>query len=109
MKLCVLSRQGKEAVVGVLVQGSFFGEGCLVGQRKRMATATALGTSTIARIEKAAMIRVLHDESSLPSCLWPICCLAMRASKRTELIISSIRPRSGGANPSVAGSLWERR
>ena len=64
MKLCVLSRQGKEAVVGVLVQGSFFGEGCLVGQRKRMATATALGTSTIARIEKAAMIRVLHDESS---------------------------------------------
>jgi CRP-like cAMP-binding protein len=64
VKLCVLSQQVKEAVVGVLEQGSFFGEGCLVGPRKRMATATALGTSTIVRIEKAAMIRVLYDESS---------------------------------------------
>ena len=56
--------QGKEAVVGVLEQGSFFGEGCLVGQRAGMAIATALGTSTIVRIEKGAMIRELHDESS---------------------------------------------
>ena len=64
VKLRVLSQQVKEAVVGVLEQGSFFGEGCLVGPRKRMATATALGTSTIVRIEKAAMIRVLYDESS---------------------------------------------
>jgi CRP/FNR family transcriptional regulator, cyclic AMP receptor protein len=64
VKLSVLSQQGKEAIVGVLEQGSFFGEGCLVGQRACMATATALGASTIVRIEKAAMIRVLHDESS---------------------------------------------
>jgi CRP-like cAMP-binding protein len=60
----VLSQQGKEAVVGILEQGSFFGEGCLVGQLACMATATALDASTIVRIEKAAMIRVLHDESS---------------------------------------------
>ena len=64
MKLTVLSQQGKEAVVGVLEQGSFFGEGCLVGQLTCMASATALDVSTIVRIEKAAMIRVLHDESS---------------------------------------------
>ncbi|MEK6639628.1 MAG: Crp/Fnr family transcriptional regulator [Nitrospirota bacterium] len=64
VKLSVLSQQGKEAIVGVLEQGSFFGEGCLVGQRACMATATALGASTIVRIEKGAMIRVLHDESS---------------------------------------------
>ncbi len=64
VKLTVLSRQGKEAVVGVLEHGSFFGEGCLVGQLACMATATAVGISTIVRIEKAAMIRVLHDESS---------------------------------------------
>jgi len=64
VKLTVLSRQGKEAVVGILNHGSFFGEGCLVGQMARMATATALDASKIVRIEKAAMIRVLHDESS---------------------------------------------
>jgi CRP/FNR family transcriptional regulator, cyclic AMP receptor protein len=64
VKLTVLSQQGKEAVVGILDHGSFFGEGCLVGQLACMATATALDVSTIVRIEKAAMIRVLHDESS---------------------------------------------
>ena len=64
IKLTVLSQQGKEAVVGILEQGSFFGEGCLVGQLACVATATALDASTIVRIEKAAMIRVLHDESS---------------------------------------------
>ena len=64
VKLTVFSQQGKEAVVGVLEHGSFFGEGCLVGQRACMATATALDASSIVRIEKAAMIRVLHNESS---------------------------------------------
>ena len=64
VKLTVLSPQGKEAVVGILEHGSFFGEGCLVGQLACMATATAVDVSTIVRIEKAAMIRVLHDESS---------------------------------------------
>jgi CRP/FNR family cyclic AMP-dependent transcriptional regulator len=64
VKLTVLSQQGKEAVVGILEQGSFFGEGCLVGQLTCMATATALDASMIVRIDKAAMIRVLHDESS---------------------------------------------
>jgi len=64
VKLTVLSQYGKEAVVGILEHGSFFGEGCLVGQLACMATATALVVSTIVRIEKAAMIRVLHDESS---------------------------------------------
>lgn len=64
IKLTVVSQQGKEAVVGILEYGSFFGEGCLAGQLACMATATALNASTIVRIEKAAMIRVLHDESS---------------------------------------------
>jgi len=64
VKLTVLSQQGKEAVVGILEHGSFFGEGCLVGQLACMATATAVDVSTIVRIEKAAMIRVLHDETS---------------------------------------------
>ena len=64
VKLTVLSQQGKEAVVGILDHGSFFGEGSLVGHLACLATAIALDTSTIVRIEKAAMIRVLHDEPS---------------------------------------------
>ena len=64
VKLTVLSQQGKEAIVGILEHGSFFGEGCLVGQRECLATATALGKSTIVRIEKAAMVCVLHEEPS---------------------------------------------
>jgi CRP/FNR family transcriptional regulator, cyclic AMP receptor protein len=63
VKLTVVSEMGKEAVVAILGHGDFFGEGCLAGQLVCMATATALDPSMIMRIDKAAMIRVLHDES----------------------------------------------
>jgi CRP-like cAMP-binding protein len=62
VKLTVVSEQGKEAIVAVLEKGSFFGEGCLAGQLVCMATATTAEDSTLVRIEKTAMIRVLHDE-----------------------------------------------
>lgn len=62
VKLTVVSQQGKEAVIALLERGDFFGEPCLVGQPVRLTTATALETSTIVRIEKPAMIRMLHDE-----------------------------------------------
>ncbi len=62
MRLSVVSTQGKEAVFAVLEEGAFFGESCLIGQTIRTATATALGESALVRIEKEAMIRVLHDE-----------------------------------------------
>jgi CRP-like cAMP-binding protein len=62
VKLSVVSQQGKEAVVAMLVQGNFFGEGCLAGQRVYMATATSLDHSSIVRIDKQAMIEVLHNE-----------------------------------------------
>ena len=64
VKLSVLSQQGKEAVVGVLEHGRFFGNGCLVGQLTCLATAIALDASTILRIEKVAMIRVLKNEAN---------------------------------------------
>ena len=64
VKLTVVSAQGKEAVIAILEPGSFFGEGCLAGQLVYMATATAMGNSTLVRIDKQAMIRVLHDEPS---------------------------------------------
>ena len=60
--LTVTSSEGKEAIVAMLEPGSFFGEGCLAGQSVYMARATAAETSTLVRIDKQAMIRVLHDE-----------------------------------------------
>ena len=62
VKLTVVSKQGKEAVVAILERGSFFGESCLAGQTVRSATATALEDSSLVRIDKDAMIRVLHEE-----------------------------------------------
>ena len=65
VKLAVVSKQGKEAVVAILGAGDFFGEGCLAGQRLHMASAVAMTVSTIARVEKDTMIGVLHDEPKL--------------------------------------------
>ncbi len=62
VKLSVVSEQGKEAIVGIVETGGFFGEGCLAGQRVCMATATAMEDSSLLRIDKLAMIKVLHDE-----------------------------------------------
>ena len=62
IKLSVVSQQGKEAVIAVLGAGDFFGEGCLAGQPLRMASATAMAESSILRVEKQLMIRMLHDQ-----------------------------------------------
>jgi CRP-like cAMP-binding protein len=62
VKLSVLSEQGKEAVVAILEPGQFFGEGCLNGQRLRIATTTALEQCVITAITRDAMIALLHDE-----------------------------------------------
>jgi len=62
VKLTVLSQQGKEAVIAILEPGAFFGESCLAGQAIRTATATAVENSSIVRIDKEAMILVLHEE-----------------------------------------------
>jgi CRP/FNR family cyclic AMP-dependent transcriptional regulator len=62
VKLTVVSQQGKEAVVAMLEGGDFFGETCLAGQRVCSTTATSLDASTIVRIDRATMSRVLQDE-----------------------------------------------
>lgn len=64
VKKTVVSEQGKEAVVAVLGTGDFFGEGCLAGQALRIATVTALTECVIVRMEKANIIRVIHEEPS---------------------------------------------
>ena len=62
VKLTVISSQGKEAIIALLEPGAFFAEGCLAGQLVCMATATAAEQSTLVRIDKQAMVRVLHDD-----------------------------------------------
>ncbi len=62
VKITVISQQGKEAVVAILGADEFCGEGCLTGQPRRVATATALTECKIMKLDKAEIVRVLHDE-----------------------------------------------
>jgi CRP-like cAMP-binding protein len=62
VKVVVLSEQGKEAVVGIMGTGQFFGEGCLNGHALRIATTTAMEECLITTITKTAMMTALHDE-----------------------------------------------
>jgi CRP-like cAMP-binding protein len=64
VKLTVVSKQGKEAVVAILKDGDFFGEGCLAGQQLRMATAVAISECSVMKLEKAAVVRLLREEPS---------------------------------------------
>jgi CRP/FNR family transcriptional regulator, cyclic AMP receptor protein len=61
-KVTVVSEHGKEAVVAILGINEFFGEACLAGQTQRIATVTSMAESAIVRLEKAAIVRVIHQE-----------------------------------------------
>jgi CRP-like cAMP-binding protein len=62
IKIAVTSKQGKAAVIAILGSGEFFGEGCLIGQPVRLASAMAMTDCEIMRVEKAAMTRILQAE-----------------------------------------------
>ena len=62
VKLTVVSPHGKEAVIAILEPGSFFGEGCLAGQRVQLATATIVDEARIVRIDKQSMLQLLQDD-----------------------------------------------
>ncbi|MGA2648311.1 MAG: Crp/Fnr family transcriptional regulator [Candidatus Sulfotelmatobacter sp.] len=62
VKLTVLSKTGKEATIGILNEGDFFGEGCLSGQALRMCSATAMTDCTVMCIDKESMLDVIHRE-----------------------------------------------
>ena len=64
VKVTVVSEQGKEAVVAILETNDFFGEGCLAGQARRRATVLTMMDSVIVRLEKAAIVRVIHREAA---------------------------------------------
>jgi CRP/FNR family transcriptional regulator, cyclic AMP receptor protein len=62
VKVSVVSEQGKEAVVAILGARDFFGEGCLAGQSLRMATVSTMTDAVISRLEKSAIVRMIHQE-----------------------------------------------
>jgi CRP/FNR family transcriptional regulator, cyclic AMP receptor protein len=69
VKMTVVSRRGKEAVIGMVEPGQFFGESSLVaGHPLRMASATSIGHSIILRFEKAAVVRLLHEDGEFADC-----------------------------------------
>jgi CRP/FNR family cyclic AMP-dependent transcriptional regulator len=62
VKLSVVSKGGKEATIGILNEGAFFGEGCLTGQPFRMCSASTITDCTVMRIDKKSMMDVIHRE-----------------------------------------------
>jgi CRP/FNR family transcriptional regulator, cyclic AMP receptor protein len=62
VKITVVSAHGKEAVIAILGTDDFFGEGCLAGQTQRIGTVRAMTDSVITRLEKAAIVQVIHQE-----------------------------------------------
>jgi len=69
IKLTVISKHGKEAVVALLGAGDFFGEGCLAGQPLRVASATTISECSILRMEKAPAIRLMHEQPAFSEIL----------------------------------------
>ena len=65
VQITVVSGQGKEGIVAMLKAGEFFGEGCLAGQATHMGSATAVEETVVASIDKAMMVRVLHEQPNL--------------------------------------------
>ena len=65
VQITVVSDQGKEGVIAMLGAGEFFGEGCLAGQELHMASATATGQTIIVKVDKATMVRTLHEQPAL--------------------------------------------
>jgi CRP-like cAMP-binding protein len=65
VKLTVISSNGKEATIGILGEGDFFGEGCLAGQKLRLGSAIAVTNCDILRIDKKVMMEALHREHNM--------------------------------------------
>ena len=85
IKITVVSQQGKEAVVAILGADQFVGEGCLIGQPKRLATASAMTECLTMRVEKSEVTRVLHDEPAF-SAMFMSHILARNARVEEDLV-----------------------
>ncbi len=85
VKVTVVSEHGKEAIVAIHGNGDFFGEGCLAGQPRRLETVAAMTECAIMRLDKAAIVRVLHDEPTF-SAMFLSYILARNARVEADLV-----------------------
>ena len=90
VKFTVVSEQGKEAVVAILGTNQFFGEGCLAGQAQRIATVATMTDSVIVRLEKVAILRVIHQEPAFSEIFIAHLLARPSASRQTSSISCSI-------------------
>ena len=95
IKVVVLSEQGKEAIVGILESGQFFGESCLNGNPRRISTTTALEDCVITAITKTAMLAALRSEPGFSELFMTYLLTPTAALKPTWSISCSIRARNG--------------
>jgi len=89
VKVSVVSKHGKEAVIAILGADEFLGEGCLIGQPKRLATAVAMTECVTMRVEKAELLRVLQEEPAF-----------------SQMFISHILARSARVEEDLADQLF---
>ena len=107
VKLSVLSKNGREAVVAMLGPGDFFGEGCLAGQPVRMGSATAITPSSITLVAKQKMVRLLHKQHAMSDRFISTCCRRIdRGPDRSAVHSGSTRCAAGALrqNRRAAGS-----
>jgi len=110
VKLTVVSRTGKEATIGILNEGDFFGEGCLTGQPRRLSAATAMTDCSVMRIDKKSMMEVLHREQTF-SDLFVAYLLTRNIRYEEDLVDQLFNSSEKETSPdsAVAGSLWQGR
>jgi CRP/FNR family transcriptional regulator, cyclic AMP receptor protein len=88
LQLTVVSMEGKEAVIALLNVSDFCGEGCLVGEPLRMSTATAITKCIVARLERAAVIRAIHEDAAFSEFL--VTYVLKRTARLTDTLVDQL-------------------
>jgi CRP/FNR family cyclic AMP-dependent transcriptional regulator len=88
IQLTVVSMEGKQAVIALLGEGDFCGEGCLVGEPLRMSTATTMTKCVVARLEKAAVIRAIHEDAAFSEFL--VAYVLKRTARLTDTLVDQL-------------------
>jgi CRP/FNR family cyclic AMP-dependent transcriptional regulator len=109
IKISIVSQQGKEAVVAILGPDEFFGEGCLIGQKKRLATASAMTECVTVWLKKTEVARLLHKPAFSEMFLAHI--LTRNARVDDDLVDPALQFNREAARQAVAalGQFWKRR
>jgi CRP/FNR family transcriptional regulator, cyclic AMP receptor protein len=102
VKMTVVSKQGKEAVIAILGVDEFLGEGCLIGQPKRLATASAMTDCEIMRVEMVEILRVLEDEPAF-SQMFVSHILARSARVEADLVAVQFDRKASRQDSAAAG------